>query len=169
MPVRRRRGSIVSAIGVAASLLAAIAGEGGAAGRPACSLVTVAQARSILGYPVQMKRGDTDEDCVLLGVPVKLDPETLSPVHPTVDFSVFADGTHARSFSSEITAMRKHRYVALTGLGAGATLLPGPSGGSFGVFAKVGGTVLQLNAGPAKKPISQAQGVRLARTIAARF
>jgi hypothetical protein len=29
--------------------------------------------------------------------------------------------------------------------------------------------VLQLNAGPAKKPISQAQGVRLARTIAARF
>ena len=151
------------------AVTAALVGDGGAAGTRACSLITVAQARSILGYPVQVKRGDTDEDCVLLSVPIRLDPETMSPQHPTVDFSVFADGSHARSFSSEITAMRKHPYVALTGLGAGATLLPGPSDGSFGVFARVGGTVLQLNAGPAKKPIGQAQGVRLARTIAARF
>jgi hypothetical protein len=172
MTARRRRGSIVLVTSVAVSVLAFAAvpvGDGSVTGTPACSLITVAQARSILGYPIQIKRGDTDEDCVLLSVPIKLDPETLRPQHPTVDFSVFADGAHGRSFSSEITEMRKHPYVALTGLGAGATLLPGPSGGSFGVFARVGRKVLQLNAGPAKKPIGQAQGVRLARTIAARF
>src|SRR5262249_9219658 len=129
----------------------------------------LAQVRSILGYPVEMKRGDTDADCVIRGVPIKLDPETLSPVHPTVDFTVFVDGSRPRSFSSEIAAIRKHPYVAVAGLGPLATLLPGPTGGSFGVFAKVGKMVLQLNVGPAKSQVSRARGFTLTRRIAARL
>lgn len=135
----------------------------------ACSLVDAAQARSILGYPVTVKKGETDENCVLVSVPLKLDPDTLSPLHPSVDFAVFVDGTHARPFSVEIAVERKHPFVAVSGLGPLATLVPGPYGGSFGIFAKVGRNVIQLNVGPAKHPVSRAQGIRLARAIAARL
>ncbi len=155
---------------VATVLAAAAAASGRVASTTACSLVSVAQARSILGYPVRIQRGDTDEQCVIENVPLKLDPETLSPLHPSIDFAVFADGTHAGPrFSAQIQAERKYGFVPVSGLGPLATLLPGPYGGSYGIFAKVGENVIRFNAGPAKKPISRAQGIRLARAIAARL
>jgi hypothetical protein len=153
-----------------ATVLAAATAGGRGASTTACSLVRIAQARSILGYPVRIQRGETDEDCVIVNVPLKLDPETLSPLHPSIDFSVFVDGTHAGPrFTAQIKAERKHPFVPVSGLGPLATLLPGPYGGSYGIFAKVGENVIQLNVGPAKKPISQAQGIRLARAIVARL
>ena len=114
--------------------------------------------------PVRIQRGDTDEQCVIENVPPKLDPETLSPLHPSIDFAVFVDGTHAGPrFSAQAQAERRYGFVPVSGLGPLATLLPGPYGGSYGIFAKVGESVIRFNAGPAKKPISQAQGIRLAR------
>jgi hypothetical protein len=154
-----------------ATVLAAAAGAGGrVASTTACSLVSVAQARSILGYPVRIQRGDTDEQCVIVNVPIKLDAETLSPLHPSIDFAVYIDGTHAGpGFLAQISAERKYPFVPVSGLGPLASLSLGPYGGSFGIFAKVGKNVIRFHAGPAKKPISQAQGIRLARAIAARL
>jgi hypothetical protein len=155
---------------VATVLTAATTASGRVASTTACSLISVAQARSILGYPVRIRRGETDESCVIENVPLKLDPETLSPLHPSIDFSVFVDGTHAGPrFSVQIKEERKHPFVPVSGLGPLASLLPGPYGGSYGIFAKVGENVVRFNAGPATKPISQAQGIRLARAIAARL
>ena len=146
---------------VLAAATAATAAGGRVASTTACALVEVAQARGILGYPLRIQRGETDENCVIVSVPLKLDPETLSPLHPSIDFAVFVDGTHAGPrFSAQIRAERKHPFVPVSGLGPLATLLPGPYGGSYGIFAKVGENVIDFNAGPAKKPISQAQGIR---------
>ena len=161
---------VATLLAAASAASAATAAGGRVASRKACSLVRVAQARSILGYPIRIQRGETDENCVIENVPLKLDPETLSPLHPSIDFAVFVDGTHAGPrFSAQIMAERKHPFVPVSGLGPLATLLPGPYGGSYGIFAKVGETVIHFNAGPAKKPISRAQGLRLARAIAARL
>jgi hypothetical protein len=155
---------------VATLFAAAGAASGRVASTTACSLVSVAQARSILGYPVRIQRGETDEQCVIENVPIKLDPETLSPLHPSIDFAVYVDGTHAGpGFSTQIKAERKYPFVAVSGLGPLASLSLGPYGGSYGIFAKVGENVIRFHAGPAKKPISQAQGIRLARAIAARL
>jgi hypothetical protein len=152
---------------MASALVAAAAASAHGASPSACSLVRLAQTRSVLGYPLQIKRGETDESCVIMNVPIKLD-ENLNPVHPSIDFSVWVDGTHGRTFSALIKQERKYSFVAVSGLGPLATLLPGPYGGSYGILAKVGGYVIRFNAGPAQKPISQAQGIRLARAIAAR-
>ena len=64
--------------------------------------------RRVPNGPLRIQRGETDADCVIVSVPLKLDPETMSPLHPSIDFSVFVDGTRARSFSPEIAEMRKH-------------------------------------------------------------
>jgi hypothetical protein len=42
----------------------------------------------------------------------------------------------------------------------------GEPGARYGIFAKVGENVIHFDAGPAKNPISQAQGIRLARATA---
>ena len=152
---------------MATVLAAASAASGRVATTSACSLVRLAQTRSILGYPVKITRGETDESCVIQNVPLKLD-ENLNPVHPSIDFSVWVDGTHGRSFSALVKQERKHPFVPISGLGPLATLLPIPYGGSYGILAKVGQYVIRFNAGPARKPISQGQGIRLARAIAAR-
>ena len=155
---------------VATVLAAAAAASGRVASPRACSLVNVARARSILGYPVRIQRGDTDEQCVIVSVPLKIDSLTLSPLHPSIDFGVYLDGSHAGpGFLAQVKAERKHPFVPVSGLGPLATLMPGSYGGSFGIYAKVGENVIRLNAGMPKKPISQPQGIRLARAIAARL
>jgi hypothetical protein len=154
---------------VATVLAAAAAASGRVASPSACSLVRVAQSRSILGYPVRIQRGETEEYCVMVSVPIKLD-ENLHPIHPSVSFGIYADGSHATHFVDQIKQARKSPlFVPLSGLGPLATLSPASDAGHFVIFAKVGANVISLDVGPAQKPISQAQGIRLARAIAARL
>jgi hypothetical protein len=163
-----RAGSVL--VVVATVLAVATTASGRVASKRACSLVSVAQARSILGYPVRIQKGETDEQCVIVSAPLKIDSSTLSPLHPSIDFGVYLDGSHAGpGFLAQVKAERKHPFVPVSGLGPLATLMPGPFGGSYGIYAKVGQNVIRFNAGPAKNPISQAQGIRLARAIAARL
>ena len=105
----------------------------------------------------------------MVSVPLKLD-QNLSPIHPTVSFGIYADGSHATHFVDQIREARKNPLsVAVSGLGPLATLTPRSGNGGFVIFAKVGVYVISFDSGPAQKPISQAQGIRLTRAIAARL
>ena len=104
-------------------------------------------------------------------VPLKIDSLTLSPLHPSVDFAVYPDGSTAGpGFLAQVKAERKNpHWVPVSGLGPLATLVPRSDGGGYWIHAKVGQNVIRLDVGPATKPISQAQGIRIARAIAARL
>jgi hypothetical protein len=153
-----------------ASVLVAATAASGRVGSPsACSLVRVAQSRSILGYAIRAQQGETAEYCVMVNIPIKLD-QNLTPVHPSVSFGIYADGSHATHFVDQIREARKNPLsVAVRGLGPLATLTPRTGNGGFVIFAKIGVYVISFDAGSAQKPISQAQGIRLTRAIAARL
>jgi hypothetical protein len=164
---RTSRFALVLTLATAAGL--AILAERAPASPAACSLVTAAQAQSLLGYPLRVHRGDTAADCVLSAFPVRLDPETLSPVRPTITFSVASEAARARPFRQELADARRRGFGPAPGFGSSSYLVVGPQPGAFGVYAKVRGMVLELDVGPATKPVTRARALTLARRIAARI
>lgn len=141
----------------------------GAASPAACSLVSSAQARSLLGYPLRVRRGDTAADCVISASPVRLDPETLSPVRPTITFSAASESARARPFRQELADARRRGFGPVPGFGSSSYLVVGPQLGALGVYAKVRGTIFELDVGPATKPISRSLALSLARRIAGKI
>jgi len=132
----------------------------------ACALVTDSKAQAILGYAVKIRQGETAADCVIVATPVKLDSETLYPIHPTVDFTVYTDGSRARPFVRELRDARRRGFGPVPGFGSNSYLVVGPQTGALGVYAKVRGTVLNMTVGPSKKPLSRAQALAVARHLA---
>jgi len=153
---------VLSAVGAGLALHA----EGAVASPAACSLISSAQARSLLGYPLRVRRGDTAADCVISAFPIRLDPETLSPVRPTITFSVASESARARSFRQELADARRRGFGPVPGFGSSSYLVFGPQPGALGVYAKVRGTILELDVGPATKPIARSLALSLARRIA---
>lgn len=143
--------------------------ERAAATPAACSLISAAQARSVLGYPLRLRRGDTAADCVIVAFPIRLDPETLSPVRPTITFSVASESTLARPFRKELADARRRGFGPAPGFGSSSYLVTGPQPGALGVYASVRGTILNLDVGPATKPIARSQALSLARRIAGKL
>ena len=135
----------------------------------ACSLTSAAEARALLGYTVRIQKGETGADCVILAIPVKLDPNTLSPMHPTIDFTVFADGTRPRPFSRELADARKRGFGPVPGFGSNSYLVPGPQPGALGIYVKVGPMVINLGVGPSKITVPRPKAFALARRIAKRM
>ncbi|HET7514030.1 MAG TPA: hypothetical protein VFJ60_04455 [Gaiella sp.] len=162
---RTSRFALVLTLATAAGL--ALLADRAPASPAACSLVTAAQAQSLLGYSVRVRRGDTAADCVLSAFPVRLDPETLSPVRPTITFSVASETARARPFRQELADARRRGFGAAPGFGSSSYLVVGPQPGALGVYAKVRGMVLELDVGPATKPITRVRALTLARRIAA--
>jgi hypothetical protein len=154
---------------VAAVVGAALLAGPAAATPAACSLITAAQARSLLGYPLRVRRGDTAADCVIVASPVRLDPETLAPVRPTITFSVAGESARARPFRQELADARKRGFGPVPGFGSSSYLVLGPQPGALGIYAKVRTSILELDVGQAKKPITRAQALSLARRIAAKI
>ena len=157
---------------------AAVAGAAvrGAAAINACSLISAVQARSVLGYQVRVQKGETIANCVLVSTPVKLDPTTMKPRRPTVGFELYVEGSRPGTFSSLIAGARtpNAKVTRVTGLGSSAYIVSSRSKnpyivGQYVLLAKVGKTILDLSVGPGATPISQAQGVKLAKLIAARL
>ena len=135
----------------------------------ACSLTSAMEVRALLGYTVRIQKGETDADCVLLAIPVKLDPKTLSPMHPTIDFTVYKDGTRPRPFSRELADARKRGFGPVPGFGDNSYLVPGPQPGALGIYAKAGPMVINLDVGPSKTTVPRAKTVVLAHRIARRM
>jgi hypothetical protein len=157
---------VLSAVAVLGFALPA---ERAAASPAACSLIGVAQARSLLGYALRVRRGDTAADCVISAFPIRLDPETLSPLHPSITFSVASESARARSFRQELADARGRGFGPAPGFGASSYLVAGPQPGALGVYARVRGMILELDVGPATKPIARARALSLARRIAAKI
>lgn len=159
-----RRVLALSAAVVLGSMLVAQAG-----GAPsACAAITAAQAQSVLGYTVRIRRGDTAADCVITAFPVRLDPETLAPTRPTVTFSVASESARARPFRQELADARRRGFPPVPGFGSTSYLVVGPQPGVLGIYAKVRTAVLEVDVGPATRPVTRAQALSLARRIAAK-
>ena len=162
-----KRGSRRLEAAVALSgVLCATAASAGVALPTACALVPDSKARAIVGYAVKARRGETAADCVIVATPVKLDSETLYPIHPTIDFSVYADGSRARPFARELRDARRRGFGPVPGFGSNSYLVVGPQSGALGVYAKIRGAVLNMTVGPSKKPLRRAQALAFARHIA---
>jgi hypothetical protein len=164
--VAKRRYRRFEAAVALAVVLCATAASASVASPTACALVTDAKARAIVGYAVKIRRGDTAADCVIVATPVRLDSETLYPIHPTIDFSVFADGSRPRSFAQELRDARRRGFGPVPGFGSNSYLVAGPQSGAFGVYAKIRGTVLNMNVGPSKRPLGRAQALAFAHRLA---
>jgi hypothetical protein len=158
----RRFWLVLSAVAVLGS---AFLVEHAPAAGSACSLITAAQARALLGYPLRIRKGETAADCVISAFPVRLDPETLAPVHPTITFSVTGDSARARPFAQELADARKRGFGPAPGFGSSSYLVEGPQRGAVGIYARVGASILELDVGPASKPITRAQALSVARRI----
>ena len=164
---------------VAAAAVTAV----GAAASPTTDvdcLATVAPITSMagatLGYSVKAVRGEDAQNCNLLHLPVKLVDVNngRAPVHPTVGIS-FQHKTQA-SFSALVRSERKlaqkhNGFMALGGLGPLATLIHSPIDGDAGlvILTYVHGKYMSISIGNGATPVSVAQAVALAHTIAARI
>ena len=153
-------------LSVAAVLGSALLVERAPAAPRACSLITAAWARTLLGYPLRVRRGDTAADCVISAFPVRLDPETLAPVRPTITFSVTSESARGRPFRQELADARKRGFGPAPGFGSSSYLVAGPQRGALGIYARVRAGILELDVGPATRPITRAQALTVARRIA---
>jgi hypothetical protein len=115
---------------------------------------------------VKIRRGETAADCVIVATPLRLDSETLYPIRPTIDVSVFADGSRPRPFAVELRDARRRGFGPVPGLGSNSYLVVGPQSGALAIYAKIRGTVLNMTVGPSTKPLSRTQAFALARRLA---
>ena len=137
MRIGARPNRFALALSVAAVLSAHFV-DRAAAAPSACSLITAAQARTLLGYPLRVRQGDTAADCVVVAFPVRLDPETLAPVRPTITFSVTSESARARPFRQELADARKRGFGPAPGFGSSSYLVVGPQRGALGIYARGG-------------------------------
>ena len=165
MRIGARPNRFALALSIAAVLSAHFV-DRAAAAPSACSLITAAQARTLLGYPLRVRQGDTAADCVVVAFPIRLDPETLAPVRPTITFSVSSESARARPFRQELADARKRGFGPAPGFGSSSYLVVGPQRGALGIYARVRAAILELDVGPATRQITRAQALTVARRIA---
>ena len=101
--------------------------------------------------------------------PIRLDPRDA--LAGSADDHLFGrERVGARAvLRQELADARRRGFGPVPGFGSSSYLVVGPQPGALGVYAKVRGTILELDVGPATDPIARYLALSLARRIAGKI
>src|SRR3954471_7277148 len=143
---------IALAAGLAAVMALAIVPTGSATRASssvnACSVINAAKAAKILGYPVRLSKGETVEDCNIVGKPIKIeDGRTFRPTI-ILEIDPIKPGLYKTVMAQ--AGGKNAKTAVVPGLGSRAFIVSIPAlVGSYFVGAEVHGMLLQVSVGQA--------------------